>query len=154
MFVSTRARPGAPAIFWTDDITLSTSNNLDIIIPSLDDGGPAWGATAESRSGVITKILVLYTGNTDAGAASGLRIGNTASLNAHTSNIPTVSGKAAGDLDSFDQSTFDAEPRIFSTEGYTTIGFRGTGGSGSLKVGVVVSYDYTEWAGFDPQSPA
>jgi len=146
------SRPIDKPIFWTDVITINGAID-EVVLLDTSQLPPAWASSAQDRVGVITNVLVQYITASDTNETQNIRIGRTANRDAHASNINTESGKVAGDVVVFPQSVFDAEPRIFTTDKWLQVEFVNSTGAGSVKVGVEISYDYSDWVDFNPQNP-
>lgn len=149
-FVRNLARPIGTIVVQTPEIDLS---NTEIHILKFPDISKImWGASNENRKYLIKQIRVLYTEATDAANSNNIRIGNLGAESAHH-DFSTPSGKSIGDIDVIDQSAFTAEPRVFDSEVWTQVRVVAGAGTGKIIVELEISFDYTDWVGFTPQSP-
>lgn len=151
-FKNTRNRPQNTVTVWTPETAITQGADVTYTVFESESLPVAWGAVSDTPRYVIDKIIINYIGATDTARTSNIQVGNTASLLAH-STFSTPSGKADGDIDILAQAAFDGEPRAYLSEGQTRIRIKSGSGSGSVVIGLVISFDYTDWFLFNPQSP-
>jgi hypothetical protein len=109
---------------------------------------PIWGNRQTTTKIVIKEVLVAYTEATDASNAGQVRVGNDANATQYNS-YTTPSGKSIGDVDVIDQADFDVGPLVVDPAKWLQVRGGGGTGTGQYRVGLTLTYDYTDYYDFD-----
>jgi hypothetical protein len=132
------------------ELNLTASSGAVIFLPV--DGLPtAWAATNPEIVAVITRFVIVYTEACNGvGTGSNLRVGYNGNDDGYISYNNAV--QALGDVVNIVQP-YGGEERVFGiSHKYIDVRCMGTGAqtTGKVRVGVELSYDYTDWYDYQP----
>lgn len=121
-------------------------------ICSTDHLPKAWGNNASDTKVIIKKVLLICTqappATPDATYNNILNVGSYASPSLYTT-ITIPAGVNIGDVIEVDQDDFDGSgSRVIGISSIWGRSSGGASGTGLFRMGLVLSYDYTDWNGF------